>query len=261
MPTWRVLIVEDDAAMRDLIVDVLREAGEPIEALAARTADEAIAAVRSFQPHVIFLDLNLERPMAGAQVCRDVRQDQSGVRPIIIVISGEGNEDTEVAMLEQGADDFISKSCFSPKILISHFRAGLRVAFPDRREAIVHGPVVIDAERHEATVEGEPLELTQSEFDILRRLAFAGSRALSRAELLGGKPSAERQRANRVVDVHVLSLRRKLGAHAWLVETVVGVGYRLGAIPHDLRRLTGDAYARPKEVMGPGGLEPPTKGL
>jgi DNA-binding response OmpR family regulator len=162
-------------------------------------------------------------------VCRRLRQDPRTASVPIVMLTARGEEVDRILGLELGADDYIVKP-FSPKEVVARVRAVLRRAGArDGAAPVVSGRLVIDPDRHTVQVDAAAIELTPKEFDLLRALAEARGRVLSREFLLDrvwGYASAG-EIESRTVDVHVRRLRMKLGEEGQRITTVKGVGYRL----------------------------------
>jgi len=230
----RLLVVDDEAGVREMTLEVVRSLPEGYSVHGAGTVEEALEQVRSWKPDLVLLDLNLGRRFDGLEVCRAIRGGASTSDVAVIVLTGESMDTAESMLLDAGADDYIRKPHFTPQLLASRVRAVLRRTRKGSASTLRRGPLILNPGRREATLEGAPLALTPTEFDIIHNLAVNSERALGRHELLdrGGAPSA----VDRTVDVHILSIRRKLGRHDWLVQTVFGVGYRIGSSPEAARR-------------------------
>ncbi len=229
----RILVVEDEPGTRQMTLDVLLALDETFEAAGVGDRDTALAAVQRYRPDLVLLDLNLGQRFDGLDVCREIRSNPSTSHTGIIVFTSEPAHEAEPMLLDAGADDYIRKPQFTPQLLASRVRALLRrITGTGDAGLIRHGPLTIDQERREALIEGESMGLTPTEFDILLKLATNKDRAMRRHELLERAGMEEEGgKVDRTVDVHVLSIRRKLGRHDWIVDTVFGVGYRLGAPP------------------------------
>jgi len=176
----------------------------------------------------VLLDLMLPE-MDGLEVCRRLRQDPATAPLPIVMLTAKGEEVDRVLGLELGADDYIVKP-FSPKEVVARIRAVLRRSrIPAGSTPIVIGNLVIDVARHVVRVDGAPLVLTPKEFDLLRALAEASGRVLSREFLLDRVwgYTAAREIESRTVDVHVRRVRVKLRDEGRRILTVKGVGYRL----------------------------------
>lgn len=223
MSDHQILVIEDDTRIQELLHYNLTRAGFSV--LAAYTAEEALNIVVEKPVDLIILDLMLPG-MDGMTFCRRLKSQSATQHIPVIMLTARGEDQDIVAGLEIGADDYIPKP-FSPKVLIARIRAVLRRAPPEEeREAYTIGELTIDRSRHEVTFRGEVIRLTRTEFEILDILASRADHVLSRseiAELVHGEPFVTTDRA---VDVHIASLRRKLGEAAKVIETVRGVGYR-----------------------------------
>ena len=222
----RVLIVEDEPDIRDLLAFHLEREGYHVTR--SRTGPDALRQVRARPPDLILLDLMLPE-LGGLDVCRRLRQDPRTASVPIVMLTARGEEVDRILGLELGADDYIVKP-FSPKEVVARVRAVLRRAGArDGAAPVVSGRLVIDPDRHTVQVDAAAIELTPKEFDLLRALAEARGRVLSREFLLDrvwGYASAG-EIESRTVDVHVRRLRMKLGDEGQRITTVKGVGYRL----------------------------------
>lgn len=223
----RVLIVEDEPDIRDLLAFHLEREGYQVSK--SRTGIDALRQISASPPDLVLLDIMLPE-LDGLEVCRRLRRESATAALPIVMLTAKGDEVDRVLGLELGADDYIVKP-FSPKELVARVRAVLRRARPaDAGGPLVSGRLVIDPGRHAVTAAGAPVTLTPKEFDLLRALVEARGRVLSREFLLdrvwGYAAASEIE--SRTVDVHVRRLRMKLGDEGRRIETVKGVGYRLG---------------------------------
>ena len=222
----RVLIVEDEPDIRDLLAFHLERDG--FHVTKARSGGDALRHIQSGLPDLVLLDLMLPE-VDGLEVCRRIRQDPRTTALPIVMLTAKGEEVDRILGLELGADDYIVKP-FSPKEVVARVRAVLRRSRVLSGTApVVSGRLTIDLERHTVVVAGATIELTPKEFDLLRALAEARGRVLSREFLLdrvwGYVAAGEIE--SRTVDVHVRRLRVKLGDEGGRITTVKGVGYRL----------------------------------
>src|SRR2546426_584444 len=221
----RVLIVEDERDIRDLLVLHLQRDGYQVST--AGTGEDALLQVRQSPPDLVLLDLMLPA-MSGLEVCRRLRQEQTTATLPILMLTAKADEVDRVVGLELGADDYVVKP-FSPKELIARIRAVLRRARPAAEARVLRaGAVTIDPMRHQVDVAGTAVELTPKEFDLLRALVEAAGRVLSREQLLERVWGYTRggDIESRTVDVHVRRLRAKLGDTGRRIATLKGVGYR-----------------------------------
>lgn len=225
----KIAVVDRERQVRDVIVNCLIEAG--MEARGAGTGESGLELVRNWSPDVLVQNCLLGSGMSGLDACRALRQDDDTVGVGILLYTDSMREELEQLAFEVGADEFFGFVC-APKAraLTEIIQAILRRARPDRREPIDTEFLSLDPVRMDAHVDGTVLRFSPTEFDILRRLALAGGAPVSREELLD-RCRWSRSEAVPRVDVLVLSIRRKLGAHASLIATVWGVGYALGQPP------------------------------
>ena len=223
----RVLVVEDEADVADLVKHALERGGDAQVDIAA-TATGALEAVAKAPPDLVVLDLNLPG-LDGTEVCRLLRARPATAAMPIIMLTARTEESDRVLGLDLGADDYITKP-FSPRELAARVRAVLR-----RRSttpltsamSIYRGArLVADFDAVLVTVDGEPIRLTRREFELLRCLVENRNRVLSRDRLLARVWGYDQSIETRSVDVHVGRLRSKLGGAGPQIETVVGLGYR-----------------------------------
>jgi two-component system response regulator MtrA len=220
----RVLVVDDDPALAEMLGIVLRSEG--FEPSFVGDGDQALAAFRESKPDVVLLDLMLPG-MSGIDVCKAIRAE-SGT-PIVMLTAKTDTVDV-VLGLESGADDYVVKP-FKPKELIARMRARLRRTDEDVPERLSIGDVDIDVPGHTVTRAGEQLALTPLEFDLLVALARKPRQVFSREVLLEQVWGYRHAADTRLVNVHVQRLRSKLERdpeHPEVVLTVRGVGYKAG---------------------------------
>jgi DNA-binding response OmpR family regulator len=218
MRSVRLLVVEDEDAIAVPLAEGLRREGFEVTRVA--TGGEALAAA---EPDLVLLDLRLP-DIDGLTVCRELRA-RSDVP--IIVVTAKGEEIDRVVGLELGADDYVVKP-FGLRELIARIRAvsrraGGRDEAPSSR---VVGELEVDVRARRALLDGEEVQLTPKEFDLLTVLAREPGAVVSRQRLLEEVWHTSWYGSGKTIDVHVASLRRKLGDPAW-IETVRGIGLRL----------------------------------
>jgi two-component system phosphate regulon response regulator PhoB len=224
----KILIIEDDADLTEVLTYNLSRAG--YEVLCARTGADGLRQARTALPDVVILDLMLPL-LDGLEVCRRLRADPSAADLLIVMLTAKAEETDQVVGLSLGADDYVTKP-FSVRVLLERIKAMRRRRVKASLQEVVSSQgVAIDRLRHQATTGGRPLELTPSEFRILETLVRQPGRAYHRAELIESALGQDSLVLERTIDVHIRSLRRKLGAYARLIETVRGLGYRF----HDER--------------------------
>lgn len=226
--TATVLVVEDEKKIRDLVRGMLEREG--LTVVSTGSGAEAIDLAGRIHPDLVVLDLGLP-DVPGEEVAREVRRL---AETPILMLTAKVTEADRIRGLELGADDYLTKP-FSPRELVLRVQAVLRRG---RAPAAAGGPasfgggqLVIDDERHQATVRGAVVELTPTEWGILVALAGVPGRVYSRFELINRVRGYEFEGYERTIDSHVKNLRRKIerdpGAPE-IVETVLGAGYRLG---------------------------------
>ena len=230
MSDGRILIADDEPSVRDAVGYALQQEG--FEVTLAEDGDDADRKLGNDAPSFDLLILDIMMPgRSGLDICRDVRA-RSPV-PIILLTAKDAEVD-KVVGLEVGADDYVTKP-FSVRELLGRVRAQLRRRELDRTDgaegtAIESGPVTIDLARHLVTVRGEPVNLTRSEFQVLRLLAESPGQVFSRKEIMEELWQTEFRGDVRACDVHISNLRQKVERDPQdpeLVLTVRGVGYKL----------------------------------
>ncbi|MBX3193939.1 MAG: response regulator transcription factor [Microbacteriaceae bacterium] len=224
--TARILVVDDDTAISEMIGIVLK--GEGYEPQFAADGAEAIELFRSMRPDLVLLDLMLPG-IDGIQVCSTIRAE-SGVP--IIMLTAKGETTDVVAGLESGADDYVVKP-FNPKELVARIRTRLRPAIPETADQVAIGDLVIDVPGHEVRRGEERISLTPLEFQLLLALAVKPQQVFTREMLLEQVWGYHYKADTRLVNVHVQRLRAKVEHdpdNPRIVTTVRGVGYRAGAV-------------------------------
>ena len=218
----RVLVVEDEPEMRDLLADNLEVEGYRV--VAVGSAEEALQRFERQSFALILLDVMLPQA-SGFELCRTVRSRDARIP--IIMLTARNDEADRVLGLDLGADDYVSKP-FSIKVLLERIKAlrRRRSAEATSDEITTKQGVSVDRRRHQALAEGKPLALTRSEFRLLDTLIRQPGRVFHRTELIDAALGEDTMVMERTIDVHIRALRRKLGAFADVIETVRGVGYR-----------------------------------
>ena len=229
----RVLIVEDEPAIAELIAVNLRHNGcLPIWAEDGDAAQRELDAVL---PDVILLDWMLPG-QSGLSLARKWRADTRVKGIPIIMLTARGDEPDKIAGLDAGADDYITKP-FSTQELLARIRAVLRRRIPEQvNDSVTIGELVLDAATHRVSFQGELLKLGPTEFKLLHYLMKHAERVHSRSQLLDKVWGDHVFIEERTVDVHVKRLREALGAANVMVETVRGAGYRITGQPQALQR-------------------------
>lgn len=222
----RILVVDDDPAISEMIGIVLRAEG--FEPQFAADGADAIDMFRSGRPELVLLDLMLPG-IDGIQVCEAIRAE-SGVP--IIMLTAKGETTDVVRGLESGADDYVVKP-FNPKELVARIRTRMRPAMPETAETIAIGDLVIDVAGHEVRRDDDKINLTPLEFQLLLALAAKPQQVFTREMLLEQVWGYHYKADTRLVNVHVQRLRAKVEHdpdNPRIVTTVRGVGYRAGAV-------------------------------
>ena len=222
----RILVVDDEQSIRTIVEYALKDAG--FEVVTAGRGDEALAAMERDPVDLVVLDVMLPG-MDGLEVCQRIRAERSVP---IIMLSARGEELDKVLGLELGADDYVTKP-FSPRELVSRVKANLRRGKLDgeHEDSLRFGDLEIDPVARAVTRDGDELNLTLSEFEILLKLARSPRRVFTRQELMDHLWNGTFYGDLRSVDVHVRHLRQKIerdASNPLLIRTVRGVGYAFG---------------------------------
>jgi len=225
-----VLVVDDERDILELVKYNLDKEGYQVTVV--ETGEDALAAARTRMPDVVVLDLMLPG-VDGLEVCRRLKSDLKTRGIPIVMLTAKGGEADIVAGLELGASDYVTKP-FSPRVLTARIKAVLRRGMDvgDDEATIRVKELTIHPGRHQVIVAGSPAELTATEFRILVYLARRPGWVFTRQQIVDAAQGDDvfvndRFVTDRSVDVHIVSLRRKLGSCGTYIETVRGVGYRL----------------------------------
>jgi len=221
-----ILIVDDEPDIIELIKYNLKNEGYFI--LTAQTGEQAIKTARHSQPDLMVLDLMLPG-IDGLEVTKYLKNNEQTRDIPIVMLTAKGEESDIVTGLELGANDYISKP-FSPKVLVARIRAILsrrKKNFMDTPDRIKQeGDMIIDRARHRVTIEGNALELTLSEFELLSFLADKKGWVFTRGQIVDAIRGENYAVTERSIDVIIVGLRKKMKNYASFIETVRGVGYR-----------------------------------
>jgi two-component system alkaline phosphatase synthesis response regulator PhoP len=226
----KILVVDDDVKTVELVKLYLNRDGYKV--ITAYDGVEALRLARESHPDLIVLDLMLPG-IDGLEICRTLRAESEV--PIIMLTAMTTDQD-RLTGLEIGADDYITKP-FSPRELAARVRAVLR-RLPGERgpEKLEHGDLTLDFVKHEASLDGKPLDLTPVEFKLLGVLAREPGRVFSRAQIIEKAFGYDFDSFDRTIDVHILNLRRKLEpepSRPRYIKTVYGAGYKLSGVGND----------------------------
>lgn len=221
----KVLIVEDEKDVLDLLTLTLRKAGG-FSILTATDGVTGLQKARQEKPAFIVLDLMLPK-MPGLELCKIIKSDRATSHIPIMMLTAKAEEIDRIVGLEFGADDYVTKP-FSPREVTLRIKAILRRGEPrSEGEHLTAGPIRVDPARHKVFVDGQPVTLTMLEFKLLCTLIERRGRVQARDRLLNDVWGYESLIDTRTVDTHVRRLRKKLGKAADAIESVRGFGYRL----------------------------------
>jgi two-component system phosphate regulon response regulator PhoB len=227
----RILIIEDERALSDVLVYNLTKEG--FETMVANDGQEGLRKAQTLLPDLIILDLMLPL-LNGLEVCRELKAGERTRSILILMLTAKAEETDQVVGFSLGADDYVTKP-FSVKVLVQRIKAlqRRREGSSESSDQAEHLGVRIDRVRHQAFVHGEALDLTPTEFRLLECLVRQPGRAFSRSQLMDAAIGDGAIVLERTIDVHIKTLRRKLGPPAGdFIETVRGVGYRFTETPH-----------------------------
>lgn len=231
--TATILVVEDERKLRELLRDILEREGHVV--ISTGSGAEALDVARRMLPDLVVLDLGLP-DISGEEVARELRRF---TETPILILTAKITEDDRIRGLELGADDYVTKP-FSPRELVLRVQAVLRrgrtSTFDEDVVSFGAHEVEIDEGLHQVTVRGEVVELTPTEWGILVAISTTPGRVYSRYELINRVRGYEFEGYERTVDSHVKNLRHKVErepSEPLIVETVLGVGYRLGLTRDD----------------------------
>lgn len=226
-----IYCVEDDRSIRELIIYTLEASGFPAKGFGS--GNEFWNANRDEIPDLVLLDLMLPGEN-GLTILKKLREDKDTSLLPVIITTAKGTEYDKVLGLDSGADDYLVKP-FGMMEMISHIKAVLRrcTAQTEREpsNAMKVGGLVIDADEHSVTADGKELKLTLKEYELLRCFMENKGKVMTREQLFEEVWDSDMAGETRTVDVHVGTLRTKLGKYGRLIHTVRGVGYRMESKP------------------------------
>jgi two-component system phosphate regulon response regulator PhoB len=219
-----ILVVDDEEDIVELVE--LNIAREGYRVLTCGTGEQALKLAGSKLPSLVILDLMLPG-IDGLEVCKKLKSDPKTQNIPIVMLTAKGEESDIVTGLELGADDYITKP-FSGKVLVARVRRILRrmVTAADDKAVLKVQDLTIDPSRREVLIEGKPVQLTFTEFNILHILAKRPGLVFTRYQIVDAIRGSDYLVTDRAVDVQIVSLRKKLGRYGEYIETVRGVGYR-----------------------------------
>ena len=222
----KILLVEDEVAIREMLIFALRQQG--FEVLEASNTQAASDIITANDIDLLILDWMLPG-ISGVELCRRLKKD-SGLKHIpIIMLTARAEEDDKIQGLNAGADDYLTKP-FSPRELVARINAVLRRVNSNKiiENVLQHGSLVLDENSHRVTGNQIPVQMGPTEFKLLQFLMSHPDRVFSRAQLLDNVWGSEVYVEERTVDVHIRRLRKALeqGNHDQMIQTVRGAGYR-----------------------------------
>lgn len=225
MQKYRIVLIEDEEDIAALIKLQAEISGYKLHAEVDGL--NGFRAIEREKPDLVILDIMLPG-QSGLDVCRKMKANPDLKDIPVIMISAKSEELDVVLGLELGADDYVTKP-FSPKILFSRVRAVMRRGkeAPEKAQKVLtFGPFTMEVDRYQLRKKDKPITLTLSEFGILKRLVTSRGKVLTRNQLLDDIQNSDAFVVDRNIDVHIASLRKKMGPNFNLIETVRGVGYR-----------------------------------
>lgn len=222
MDRTKILVVDDESRMRKLVNDFLTKSGFCV--IEAGNGEEALDIFyKTKDIALLILDVMMPK-LDGWQVCREIRMTS---QVPIIMLTARGEEQDELLGFKLGVDEYISKP-FSPKILVARVEAILRrTSSEEKTEALSYGGIVLDKTAHEVRVDGETVDLSFKEFELLEYFLQNKEIALSREKILNSVWNYDYFGDARTIDTHVKKLRSKLGSKGDLIKTIWGMGYKL----------------------------------
>ena len=219
----RILVVEDEVAIRDMLCFVLEQHG--YESIEADNYQKALQQLQEPYPDLILLDWMFPGG-SGIKLLQYLKQDEILRQIPVVMLTARGEEEDKVRGLESGADDYVTKP-FSPKVLMARLKAVLRRVNPTSLDdSLEVGPLKLDPVAHRATLGDQPLNMGPTEFKLLHFFMTHSERVYSREQLLNNVWGTNVYVEDRTVDVHIRRLRKALLDHEFLVQTVRGAGYR-----------------------------------
>jgi two-component system phosphate regulon response regulator PhoB len=238
----KVLVVEDEADIREVLGYNLRGAGHTV--FSAARGEEGLRLAKEKRPDLVLLDLMLP-DVPGTEICKKLKSDPTTREAQVVMLTAKGEEIDRVLGFELGADDYVVKP-FSVRELMLRIQAILRRSAPpmETGQFLDFGVLRVDRAAHRVWVSGKEVELTALEFKLLVTLHDRKNRVQTRGALLNDVWGIEADITTRTVDTHIKRLREKLGAAGDYIETVRGVGYRFAESP--------EGAVSPPESMGEG---------
>ncbi|MEA1915125.1 MAG: response regulator [Pseudomonadota bacterium] len=222
-----IVVVEDEVDIREVLIYNMEREGYQV--FGAADGVKGLKMIQEKNPDLVLLDLMLPG-LDGLQICKQLKDSSATQQIPIVMVSARSSESDIVLGLELGADDYVTKP-FSPRELLARVRAVLRRQSDSPVESstgrlINCEGVIIDARRHEVKVDGLVVNLTATEFKLIHYLAQHPGWVFTRDQLMGKVMGQDNFVIDRNIDVHIQAVRKKLGSHRDLIETIRGIGYR-----------------------------------
>jgi two-component system, OmpR family, phosphate regulon response regulator PhoB len=225
MPKTKVLVVEDDQAISEILVYNLEKAG--FDVFKSSDGRDGLNQAQLRLPDLILLDVMLP-VMDGTEVCRRLRAQPETATATIIMLTAKAEESDQLIGFSVGADDYVTKP-FSIRVLLERIKALLRrksKITEDETDVVTRLGITLDRRRYRVTVDEDIVDLTKSEFRLLDTLIRQPGRAFDRSELIDSALGEDTLVLERTIDVHIRALRKKIGEKSDAIETVRGIGYR-----------------------------------
>jgi DNA-binding response OmpR family regulator len=220
-----ILVIDDEPEVVKLLDFNLTKEGFLV--MSAGNGEAGLQVAKKHRPDLVILDVMMPG-LDGWETCKRLRQEPGTANIPLLMLTAKGEEGDRVLGLELGADDYMPKP-FGIRELAARVKALLRRNEQNKtpKDVVKVGRLSVDSARHEVTVAGKAVMLTATEFKLLRAMAEKPGRVLSREDLISDARGDEAVAMDRTIDVHVASLRKKLGKAGEMIETVRGVGYKL----------------------------------
>lgn len=225
MPKSKILVVEDDRALSEILIYNLEKAG--FDVFKAMDGRDGLNQAQLRLPDLILLDVMLP-VMDGMEVCRRLRAQPETATTTIIMLTAKSEESDQLVGFSVGADDYVTKP-FSVRVLLERIKALLRRKsrpIEEDADTVARLGIALDRRRYRVTVDAGLVDLTKTEFRLLDTLIRQPGRAFDRSELIDSALGEDTLVLERTIDVHIRALRKKIGEKADAIETVRGVGYR-----------------------------------
>ena len=219
-----IAILEDDKSIRDLVLYTLKNSG--FDSIGFSKSSELYEAIKENRPELLLLDIMLPEE-DGLAVLKKLRSMEVTRKLPIIMLTAKDTEYDKIIGLDSGADDYITKP-FSMLELVSRIKALLRRSENNIKNMLAYNKLILDDERHMVMLCDKSIDLTLKEYDVLKLLMLKQGRVVKRSELLESVWGFDFMGETRTLDVHIRTIRTKLGEYENYIETVRGVGYRIG---------------------------------